>query len=195
MLSKLRSTTLWGWLLAGLLLLCAVPQYAGAQSVVPPQLAIEIVSPDQVKGFPGIEQIVKAKVINLSDQATTDVMAYITLADLGKHMTVNLEDYSADKPVVIGTLQPKESRTVELPIRFVYTSHFFLYVTAVSSTFNSIQSSGAIPVEIMSNSSMNPAAVGVVSIGMPVLLLLIMAVVYVIRLKQRRSASQIMNES
>jgi uncharacterized membrane protein len=183
----MKSKVLKGLLLMGLLLLFAVPLQTDAQTaVLPPKLSVELLSPDQVKGFPGIEQTVKAKLTNLTDQAIPDVMAYITLADLGKHMTVNLEDYSADKPVVIGALQPKESKTVDLPIRFVYTSHFFLYVTAVSSGSNSIQSSGAIPVEISSNSSMNTTAVGVVSFGVPGMLLIIMAAVYFVRRKQRR---------
>jgi hypothetical protein len=184
-----RSKALWGWLLAGMLLLVTVPHTAGAAAVAPPKLAVELLSPAQVKDYPGIEQIVKAKVTNLTDQPISDVMAYITLADLGKHMTVNLEDYSADKPVVIGTFQPKESKTIELPIRFVYTSNFFLYVTAVSSQFNNIQSSGAIPVEIFSNSSMDPSMVVIVSLGMPVFLLIVIAAVFVLRWKQRRDAA------
>jgi uncharacterized membrane protein len=184
-----RSKVFWGWLLAGLLLFVAVPNYAGAAAAVPPKLSVELLSPDQVKDYPGIEQIVKAKVTNLTDQPIPDVMAYITLADLGKHMTVNLEDYSADKPVVIGSLQPKESKTVELPIRFVYTSNFFLYVTAVSSQFNNIQSSGAIPVEIISNSSMDPSLVTIVSFGMPALLLIVIAAVFMLRWKQRRESA------
>jgi hypothetical protein len=184
-----QSKALWGWLLAGLLLLIAVPHAAGAAAAAPPRLSVELLSPAQVKDYPGIEQIVKANVTNLTDQPIPDVMAYITLADIGKHMTVNLEDYSADKPVIIGTLQPKESKTVELPIRFVYTSNFFLYVTAMSSQFNNIQSSGAIPVEIISNSSMDPSLVAVVSLGMPVLLLIVIAAVFVLRWKQRRDAT------
>jgi hypothetical protein len=187
MLSSLRSQAIWGWLLAVFLLLAAAPQYTGAQAAVPSKLAVELLSPDQVKDFPGIEKIVKAKVTNLTGQAIPDVMTYITLADLGKHMTVNLEDYSADKPVVIGTLQQGESKTVELPIRFVYTSRFFLYVTAVSSATSSIDSSAAIPVEIISNSSMNTGVVAMVSIGMPVLLLILIGFVILFRWKQRRN--------
>jgi hypothetical protein len=189
MLSTLRSKAACGWLLAVFMLLAAVPQYAGAQTAVPSKLAVELLSPDQVKDFPGIEKMVKAKVTNLTGQAIPDVMAYITLADLGKHMTVNLEDYSADKPVVIGTLQPNESKTVELPIRFVYTSRFFLYVTAVSSATSSIESSAAIQAEIISNSSMNTAAVGMVSIAMPALLLILIAMVILFRWKQRRNTA------
>ncbi|SEB54101.1 hypothetical protein [Paenibacillus sp. GP183] len=184
-----QSKSLWRLLLAVLLLLAAVPHAAGAAAVASPKLSVELLSPTQVKDYPGIEQMVKANVTNLTDQPIPDVMAYITLADLGKHMTVNLEDYSADKPVVMGTLQPKETRTVELPIRFVYTSTFFLYVTAMSSQFNNIQSSVAIPVEIISNSSMDPSLVAAVSIGMPALLLIVIAAVFMLRWKQRRDSA------
>jgi hypothetical protein len=184
-----RNKALWCWLLAALLFIVAVPHVAGAAEAVPPKLSVELLSPAQVKDFPGIEQLIKAKVTNMTDQPISDVMAYITLADLGKHMTVNLEDYSADKPVVIGTLQPKESKIIELPIRFVYTSNFFLYVTVVSSQFTNIQSSGAIPIEIISNTSMDPSLVTMVSFGMPALLLIVIAVVFMLRWKQRRDSA------
>jgi hypothetical protein len=128
-----------------------------------PKLSVEIMSPTEVHGFPGIEQIVKAKITNKTNANIPDVMAYITMADIRKHMTVNLEDYSAYKPIVLGELKAMESREIELPVRFVYTSSYFLYVTAVSTQIPSIQSSIAIPIDIISNSKMDIGSVRIVT--------------------------------
>jgi hypothetical protein len=183
---KQTTLSLMGLFTLCFLLFSAAPIYAAVQAAQGSKLAIELLSPSEVKEFPGAEKIVQAKVTNLTDQMVPDVMAYITLADLGKHMTVNLEDYSADKPVVIGSMQPKESKTVELPIRFVYTSRYLLYVTAVSSGSFSVQSSGAVPVEILSNSNMDPAAVEAVTFGVPLILFIVIAAVFYTRWNKRK---------
>jgi hypothetical protein len=149
------------------------------------KLSVELLSPTEVHGFPGIEQLVKAKITNLTDSTIPDVMAYITMADIHKHMTVNLEDYSADKPIVIGELKAKETREVELPVRFVYTSSYFLYVTAISTKIPSIQSSVAIPIDIISNSKMDVGAVQAVTFGMPAIMIVLLIAVIVYRRKNR----------
>src|SRR2546422_267247 len=107
---------IWSFcIMVAILLVGLSPLKVSAQEI--PKLAVEIMSPTEVHGFPGIELKVKAKITNNTDEVVPDVMAYITMADIRKHMTVNLEDYSADKPVVLGELKAKESRVVDLPIR------------------------------------------------------------------------------
>jgi hypothetical protein len=96
-----------------------------------------------------------------------------------------LEDYSADKPIVLGELKAMESREVELPIRFVYTSSYFLYVTAVSTQNPSIQSSIAIPIDIISNSKMDIGSVRNVTFGMPAVMLVSLIGVIIYRRKNR----------
>jgi hypothetical protein len=156
-------------MMVALLLVCLFSPQVNASEQ--PKLNVELISPTEVHGFPGIELMIKAKITNNTDAAVPDVMAYITMADIHKHMTVNLEDYSADKPIVLGELKAKESRVIELPIRFVYTSSYFLYVTAVSTQIPSIQSSVAIPIEIISNSKMDIGLVRMVTFGMPAIML------------------------
>lgn len=136
-----------------------------------PNVEVVIISPDGVKDYPGTEVEIKAKVTNHSNQTIEDMMAYITMADLNKHWTVNLEDYSADQPISIGTLSPNDTKEVSLPIRFVYTSRYHLYVTATSTKEPWIYSSSAIPIEIMGNTKIDPLFVQIVSIGEPVILI------------------------
>ncbi|MGG5252081.1 hypothetical protein ACQYAD_00775 [Neobacillus sp. SM06] len=135
---------------------------------------IQILSPTKVRNYPGFETKVDVKITNRTGTALTKAMVYITMADLGKHWTVNLEDYSADKPVPIPTLAPGQSIKLSLPVRFVYTSHYKLYVTVSSDTDLAIYSSNAIPVEILGNTKINPTLVSVVAMVEPLLLLAIL---------------------
>lgn len=147
-------------------------------------IQIDIISPSNVRDYPGHEDKIVAKIKNNGNTDITDVLAYITMADLGKNMTVNLEDYSADKPISIDVLKSGEEKTIELPIRFVYTSNYHLYVTLVSKNNSIISSSNAIPIEILGNTKINkPLAMGVAFIE-PLLLLAAAVTVYGLRRKK-----------
>lgn len=136
------------------------------------KLSISIISPSQVKDYPGKEEVVKAEIKNNTDKTIKDLLVYITMADIKKNMTVNLEDYSADTPVAINVLQPNEIKIIELPIRFVYTSNYYLYTTVVSKENNQIISSDSIPIDIMGNTKVDKNMVVMISCVEPILLIL-----------------------
>ncbi|EKN64773.1 hypothetical protein BABA_22833 [Neobacillus bataviensis LMG 21833] len=142
---------------------------ANAQSTS--NFKIEIISPTKVAEYPGKELKVKVKITNTAEKEIKDVFTYITMANLSKNWTVNLEDYSADQPVTIGTMKPHEEKIVSLPIQLVYTADYYLYTTVVSKENHVITSSDAIPVEIIGNTKIVPLQVQIVSIVMPLLLL------------------------
>jgi uncharacterized membrane protein len=150
-------------------------------------LEINILSPNGIKDYPGHEDIVKVSITNNGDHPLNEVLVYITMADLGKNMTVNLEDYGADKPVYLDTIKAKETVEVELPIRFVYTSNYHLYVTVVTKEGNQITSSNAVPIEILGNTKINkPLAMGV-AIAEPLILLGFVGIVYGMRKKKYKA--------
>ena len=134
------------------------------------KLSISIQSPAGVKDYPGREETIKAQIRNNTDKQIKDILVYITMADIKKSMTVNLEDYSADRPVTVNSLQPNETKTVELPIRFVYTSNYYLYTTVVSKQYNQSVSSDSIPIEIMGNTKVDKNMVMMISFVEPILL-------------------------
>ena len=146
----------------------------GVSAKQDPALTVTILSPDGVsKGLPGREETISAEVTNNTGHAIDDVMLYITMCDLDKHMTVNLEDYSADKPITINSLQPGETTAVKLPIRLVYVDHFYLYVTSASPNLDHIYSSKPIPIEIVGNTLVSKFMVQVTAAGMPIAVILI----------------------
>ncbi len=162
------------------LIICSsllVTSHSFAQTSGKPNISVTIQSPYSVKEYPGFETKIKAQVTNNTNQAIPDVMAYITMANTVKHWTVNLEDYSADEPIFIGTLKPNEVKNVELPIRFVYTDMYKLYVTVSSDQEKAVYSSDSIPVDILGNTKINPLMVEIIAIAVPVFLLLWLLVV------------------
>ncbi|KAB7668911.1 DUF2393 domain-containing protein [Bacillus sp. B1-b2] len=136
-----------------------------------PNVEVKVISPTQVKDYPGKETTVKAQITNHTNQSIKDLVVYITMADMGKKWTVNLEDYSADKPEQVKELKPGETKEFSLPIRFVYTSNYYLYVTAASTHSLDIYSSNGIPIDIMGNTKINPTIIQVVSMGTPLIVL------------------------
>lgn len=157
-----------------MLLILAISSFTSvyAKDINTTKLSISILSPASVKDYPGREETIKVQIKNNTDKPIKNILVYITMADIKKNSTVNLEDYSADKPVTLNLLQPNETKIVELPVRFVYTSNYYLYTTAVSKEYNQIVSSDSIPVEIMGNTKVNKNMVLLVSYIEPVLLIL-----------------------
>ncbi|WP_339061176.1 hypothetical protein [Tepidibacillus marianensis] len=64
-------------------------------------------------------------------------------------------------------LKSGETKEIHLPIRFVYTSQYKLYVTVSSDVNQQIYSSDAIFIKILGNTKMNPVLVQSVSLGVP----------------------------
>lgn len=141
-------------------------------------LTVQILSPEGIKDLPGREEQVKVKVTNHSLHDLNEMLVYITMADLKKKMTVNLEDYGASKPVYLEKLATGESQIVQLPIRFVYTSKYYLYVTAVTKDNQVITSSRAIPVEILGNTKINKSWAMAVTIAEPLVLLMLVGGIF-----------------
>ncbi|MCD9026446.1 hypothetical protein [Cohnella silvisoli] len=153
-----------------------------AQAQGNPNFEINIVFPQKIEQLPGIDTLIKVSIINKTDKEMHDVFTYITMANLTKTWTVNLEDYSADQPTAIGTMKPNEEKIVELPIKLVYSADYYLYATVVSKESKIITSSDAIPVKILGNTKIVPLQVQIVSILIPLLLLI--ALIYVIKRKK-----------
>jgi len=147
-------------------------------------IQIKILSPDGIKDYPGREDTIKVSITNNSTKDLHEILAYITMADIKKNMTVNLEDYSADKPVFIEDIKSGETQVIELPIRFVYNSNYYLYVTVVTKENNIITSSKAIPIEILGNTKINKPLAMTVAVAEPIALLGLVGIVYGVRRKK-----------
>lgn len=150
------------------------------------KLAVKILSPQQVQGYAGKGETVRVQVTNNTTQPIQDILVYITMADLSKNSTVNLEDFNADKPVSVATLGAKESKMLDLPVRFVYTSQYDLYVTAISKGYQETVSSVSIPVQIVGNTQVDKSQVLLLSFLEPFVVLMILVGLQWKRLRLRK---------
>jgi len=132
---------------------------------------IQILSPTHINEYPGKDFIIKVKITNKTDKDIKDIFTYITMANLSKKWTVNLEDYSADAGTIIGTIKAHESKIVDLPVTVVYTADYYLYTTVISNQDKQITSSDAIPVTVLGNTCIVPLHVAIVATVIPFLLL------------------------
>lgn len=153
-----------------------------------PKLGLKILSPQHVQGYAGKEETVRVQVTNNTDQPVKDILVYITMADLSKNSTVNLEDFNADKPVSVQALGAKENKIIDLPVRFVYTSQYDLYVTAISKAYQETVSSVSIPVQIIGNTQVDKNQVFMLSIMEPLVVLLILAGLQIKNMLMRKAA-------
>jgi hypothetical protein len=145
---------------------------------------VQILSPKEIKEFPGKEFTIKVKIMNKIDKDIHNVFTYITMANLSKKWTVNLEDYSADAGTDIGTIKAHQFKVVELPIMLVYTADYYLYTTVVSKDNPIITSSDAIPVKVLGNTKIVPMQVATVAISIPTILLI--ALIYSVRRNKKK---------
>lgn len=163
------------------LMLVSLSNKTYALATTDPYVSVQILSPDQVTAYPGYETTVQAQVTNNTDQTLTNLVVYITMVDLTKNMTVNLEDYNASVPVVIDSLSAYGTQTVDLPIILVYPDTFHLYVSVANLDTMTIISSDAIETDIMSQASIDSTVVTVISVVSPVAVLLLALGVTVMR--------------
>lgn len=153
-------------------------------------LSVKILSPSGVEAYPGYKTTVKAQITNNSNDTVNNLVAYITMVDLTKNMTVNLEDYNADVPVTIPTLNGHESITIDLPIVLVYPDVFHLYVSVASLDTKTIISSDSITSHILTQSNINPTYVMVASISIPIIVFFSFLGVQLGRNKQLKKLSK-----
>jgi len=145
------------------------------------QFQIHIIAPEQITTYPDKDVYIKLNIKNNTDKNLGHVFTYITMANLSKMWTVNLEDYGADQPTIIGAMKPYEEKVVELPIKLVYPADYYLYATVLSKDSNIITSSNAIPVTVLGNTKLVPLQVQAVSVAIPSILLLTLFVMIIRR--------------
>ena len=167
---------------------------AGLHSVhaeaTPTPLSVSIVSVSETDVYAGIEATVTATVTNTSSSDVSGVLVYITMADITKGLTVNLEDFGATVPIAFDVIPSGETVTATLPIQFVYPDLYHLYVTAVTRGNEIVASSTAVPITVRSISSIDYTLVHVVVITTPAILLFGYLGAMLGRRKKTRRATQ-----
>ena len=140
-------------------------------------LVLEILSADKLSGTAGDYVNVKAQIKNTSQQPITDITTYLSLVDTQNKLPVDLEDWSAEKGLYIGTIEPDQILPLNWKIHFVKAGTYSLIVVAIRAGSEIPQVSGTISFQVNPKHNLNPGQVLPVALGMPLVLILIFSIV------------------
>lgn len=147
--------------------------FARADTSLP--LSIDILSPNTLNGTAGDFVTVQSQITNTGTQPISDVTTYLSLVDNQNKLPVDLEDWSAEKGLFIGTIDPGQTMPLDWKIHFVKAGIYSLIVVADSSASEIPQVSKTTHFQVNPKHNLNPGKVLPVALGMPIVVLLVMA--------------------
>jgi hypothetical protein len=140
-------------------------------------LVLEILSSDKLSGTAGDYVTVNAQIKNTSQQPITDITTYLSLVDTQNKLPVDLEDWSAEKGLYIGTIEPDQILPLNWKIHFVKAGTYSLILVAVHAGSEIPQVSGITSFKVNPKRNLNPGQVLPVALGTPIVLILIFSIV------------------
>ena len=93
-------------------------------------MEINIISSKTLSGTAGDYVTVKGEIKNASSQPIANITTYLSLVDAGAKLPVDLEDWSAEKGLFIGTIDPGQTLPLEWSIHFVKSGNYTLSIIA-----------------------------------------------------------------
>lgn len=120
---------------------------------------------------------VRATVANTGSAATGRLVAHLDVVSLHEDVYVDPEDWSADRSVDVGPLDPGARTTVDWTVRYVDAGEFDVYVvvlpTAPSTGADPLAVSPAIRLAVASRQTLDPGGSLLVVTAVPVLVALL----------------------
>lgn len=141
---------------------------------VPPTLDINISSSKTLSGTAGDFVTVEGTITNSSSQPLNNITTYLSLADNETKLPVDLEDWSAEKGLYIGTIDAVQTLPLNWKIHFVKAGTYSLIIIAEVSGNELPQVSGITQFQVNPKRNLNPRQVLPVALGTPILLIFIM---------------------
>jgi hypothetical protein len=148
-------------------------------------LALDILSSKDLNGTAGDYVTVQGQITNTSQQPLADITTYLSLVDNENKLPVDLEDWSAEKGLFIGTIEAGQTLPLNWKIHFVKAGDYSLVVVATSPTSETPQVSKITHFHVSPKHNLNPGKILPVALGMPILLLFIMAMINYKRQKEQ----------
>jgi hypothetical protein len=139
-------------------------------------LVLEILSSDKLSGTAGDYVTLNAQIRNTSQQPITDVTTYLSLVDTQNKLPVDLEDWSAEKGLYIGTIEPDQIFPLNWKIHFVKAGTYSLIIVAIRAGSEIPQVSGITSFQVNPKRNLNPGQVLPVALGTPIVLILIFSI-------------------
>jgi len=148
-----------------------------ADCIQPSQLIMTILSENTLSGVAGDFVVVEAQIQNIGNEPVSGITTYLTLCDRENKLPVDLEDWSAEKGLFIGTIEPGQIFPLTWKIHFVKAGDYSLAIIAIIETESNPQVSSLTIFKVSPKINLNPGYVLPVALGMPVILVLFFLVI------------------
>jgi hypothetical protein len=141
-----------------------------AQAAAPLPLDVNIRSGRTLSGVAGEYITLEAEVVNVGTQPITNVTTYLSLVDVGARMPVDLEDWSAEKGLFIGTITAGETLPLVWRVHLIRSGDYTASVVAEAESADSPVISRLTYLKALPKRNLNPGNVLPVALGEPILL-------------------------
>jgi hypothetical protein len=142
-----------------------------------PSLDITISSAKTLSGVAGDYVTISGQVTNGTNQPINDVTTYLSLVDTENKLPVDLEDWSVEKGLFIGTIDAGQTLPLVWKIHFVKAGTYALTVIADIAGQEKPVVSSLTQFKVMPKKNLNPGQVLPVALSTPILLLVVMALI------------------
>ncbi len=137
-------------------------------------LDIQIISSQTLSGIAGDYITIKANIKNISTKAANEITTYLSLVDEETKLPVDLEDWSAEKGLFIGSISESQILPLDWKIHFVKAGKYSLIIIAETAGEFYPQTSSIVHFTVSPKQNLNPGHVLPVALITPVVILFIM---------------------
>jgi hypothetical protein len=134
------------------------------------QLTLEILSNRNLDGIAGDFVTVAGQITNAGQEPISDITTYLSLVDTSNKQPVDLEDWSVEKGLYIGTIEPGQTLPLNWKIHFVKAGGFALTILAITAGNENPNVSPVTHFHVRPKHSLDPAHVLPVALGVPLVL-------------------------
>jgi hypothetical protein len=150
----------------------------------PLPLTLDILSSKTISGTAGDFVDVLGQITNTGSRPISDITTYLSLVDNANKLPVDLEDWSAERGLHVGTIEAGQTLPLNWKIHLVKAGDYSLIIVADAPISNKPQVSEMVHFSVDPKRNLNPGQVLPVALGVPILLLIIMGVMnYLHRLR------------
>jgi hypothetical protein len=149
---------------------------AQAQTMAP-ELDLQILSAAQLNGTAGDFVTVQAQITNSGNAPISNITTYLSLVDNESKMPVDLEDWSVEKGLFIGTIDSGQTFPLNWKIHFVKAGHYSLSVIAIVEGQDKPEASTITRFDVAPKHNLNPGMVLPVALGEPIILIIILLLI------------------
>jgi hypothetical protein len=147
-------------------------------------LKLQILSSKTLSGTAGDYVTVQGQITNMSKNIITDITTYLSLVDNESKLPVDLEDWSAEKGLYVGSIEPGQTLPLVWKIHFVKAGTYSLIIVAEIRGMETPQASTIVHFQVNPKQNLNPGKVLPVALGEPILLAFIMLMLHYFRTQQ-----------